>query len=579
MDRITESFVGEFADERELSKLNESDKFEAFAAYCVISELYDEEFDVSEVIVGGSNDLGIDAACLIVNGALVSSAEEIVDLRSRNNYLQAAIIIVQAKTTSGFEGSTMTDLADNLCDMLGESPTLPMSDDVKAFKVLLDTLYANSSAFRRRRPALTLRYVTTGTWTDDKHLVAKRNTAAERLTKLNLFDVDIRCLGAREVQDLYRQAKNSVESSFDFPSHVNIPKMKGVSEAYIGIVAATEYLKLIVDGGQNIRKSLFYDNVRDFQDYNPVNQEIRETLQNVDVQDRFVVLNNGVTVVARELSRTGDRFTLRDYQIVNGCQTSHVLFDERDHVHSEMYVPLKVIVTTDEDVVSSITTATNRQTTVSEDDLRALDSFQKDLEAFFVAHPVDRRLYYERRSKQYSAKADLQKTRIIAPPQLIRAYASMFLDEPWRAGRYYKELQKLRSGDIFKSGDSPFIYYVSAVAAYRLDYFFRNGNIDVRYKPARYQMLMGARHLHHGDEAPPSGGRKLEKYCSEFADILWDQQAGLSLFEGILPVVDRSVAQVEPDGVLDRDTVRTQQFTDLILSGVKGLRDKQLPRR
>jgi hypothetical protein len=571
MDKITASFVEEFCDERELSSLSDSDQFEAFAAYCVISRQYDEEFDPQEVMTGGGNDLGIDGAALIVNGYLVTSPEEIVDLRTRNNYLQATIVIVQAKTTSGFDGTVLTDLTDNLADLLSESPILPMNDQIVAFKQLLDTLYENSQAFRRSRPQLQLRYVTTGTWTEDPHLAGKRDAAGKRLSDLNLFDVDVQCLGAREVQDLYRQAKNSVESSFEFSDRVPLPDLQGVEEAYIGIAKASEYLKLITDGAGNIRKSLFFDNVRDFQDYNPVNQEIRGTLQDHNKQERFVVLNNGVTIVAREIGVSGKRFTIRDYQIVNGCQTSHVLFDEKDSLGENMYVPVKVIVTQDEDVVSSITTATNRQTTVTDDDLRALDSFQKDLEAFFPAHPLEQRLYYERRSKQYSAISVPQKTRIVTPPQLIRAYASMFLNEPWRAGRYYKELQKLRRQDIFKAGDSPYPYYLSAVAAYRLDFFFRNGSIDVKYKPARYQMLMAIRLLVHSDTPLPSQRRALDKYCNKLSAILWDQQSCLEHIQKLLPAIDDAVSAVETDGILDRDTVRTQQFTDLVTEGVLAL--------
>jgi hypothetical protein len=572
MDRITASFVEEFCAERDISRLSESERFEAFAAYCVVSRQYDDGFDPEEIRTGGGNDLAIDAAALIVNGYLVSSVEEIVDLRARNNYLQASIIVVQSKTSSGFQASVMTDLADNLCDLFSETPTLPMSSGIADFKALVDTLYENSQAFRRSRPELVVRYVTTGSWTEDPHLVAKRDAAQSRLSALNLFDVDFGCLGAREIQDLYRQTKNSVEASFEFRDRVPLPELTGVEESYIGIAKATEYLKLITDGSGNIRKSLFYDNVRDFQDYNSVNREIRETVQDDRVRERFVVLNNGVTIVARELTPSGNRFTLRDYQIVNGCQTSHVLFDEREHLDDAMYVPVKVIVTQDDDVVSSITTATNRQTTVSEDDLRALDAFQKDLEAFFQAHPLEHRLYYERRSKQYSSIAVPEKTRIVTPPQLVRAYSSMFLDEPWRAGRYYKELQKLRSDDIFQAGHSPHPYYASAVAGYRLDFFFRNAYLDVKYRPARYQLLMAIRHLIHGDITPPNTRVAFERYCDKIATIMWDQQEGPALVSGLLPVVDAAVTATEEDGILDRDTVRTQQFTDLILSGVKDLR-------
>ncbi|MFF0713593.1 AIPR family protein [Streptomyces bauhiniae] len=573
MDRITESFLNEFSSERQLSKESQSQQFEAFAAYCVISGEFDGEFDPVEVRTGGGNDLAVDAAALVVNGDIVTEPEEIDDLRSRNNYLQARILIAQAKTTSGFDGARITDLADNLCDFFSEAPSLPMSDELKDFKELLDRLYDNSTAFRKGSPDLVVRYVTTGSWTGDAHLTSKVAAARARLESLNIFEtVSFECLGAREVQALYRSARNTVEAEFQFPNQVLLPDIEGVEQSYIGTVAATEYMKLISDPSGNIRKSLFYENVRDFQDYNDVNRGIRATLQEERLRGRFVVLNNGITVVAREMGVVGNKFTLRDYQIVNGCQTSHVLFDEMDQLEN-VHVPLRLIVTRDDDVASSVTAATNKQTLVSDEDLKALEILQKELEAFFEAHPAEKRLYYERRSKQHSTVPGLEKTRIITRPALVRSYAAMMLDEPWRAGRYYKELQRIRGNDIFKPGDSPDAYYVSAVAAYRLEYFFRNNHVDAKYKPARYQILMAMRH--YAEPGPiPTKRRDLEKYCIRLADRLWDPQEGPKLVQAILPVIDEAVLQTEKDGILDRDTVRTQNFTDLTLNGVRALKKK-----
>ncbi|MER5445506.1 AIPR family protein [Streptomyces sp. NPDC002764] len=574
MDRITGSFLQEFSTERQLKHEPQSDQFEAFSAYCVISSEFDGEFDPVEVRTGGGNDLAVDAAALVVNGDIVTEPEEIEDLRKRNNYLQARILIIQAKTTSGFDGARITDLADNLCDFFSPNPTLPMNDELGQFKELVEKLYENSTAFRKGSPDLVVRYVTTGTWTGDSHLTSKVAAAKARLEELNIFEtVSFECLGAREVQSLYRSAKNTVEAEFLFPNQVLLPDIEGVEQSYIGTVEASEYMKLISDTNGNIRKSLFYENVRDFQDYNDVNRGIRGTLQEGRLRGRFVVLNNGVTVVAREMSVVRDKFTLRDYQIVNGCQTSHVLFDEKDQLDG-VHVPLRLIVTQDEDVASSVTAATNKQTLVSDEDLKALEVLQKELEAFFEAHPIEKRLYYERRSKQHSSVPGLEKTRIITRPQLVRSYAAMMLDEPWRAGRYYKELQRIRGDEIFKPGDIPDPYYVSAVASYRLEYFFRNGYVDGKYKPARYQILMGIRH--HAEPGPvPSKRRDLERYCARLADLLWDPQEGPKLVQEILPVVDSAVQVTEKDGILDRDTVRTQNFTDLILKGVDSLPRKK----
>ncbi len=116
VDKVTDSFLSEFVESHNLESLDRSKQFEAFASYCVISNEYDEEFDPGDTRTGDGADLGIDAAALIVNGDLIQHIEEIEDLKSRNNYLQARIILIQAKTSSEFSATVISDLADNLLD-------------------------------------------------------------------------------------------------------------------------------------------------------------------------------------------------------------------------------------------------------------------------------------------------------------------------------------------------------------------------------------------------------------------------------------------------------------------------------
>ena len=64
-----------------------------------------------------------------------------------------------------------------------------------------------------------------------------------------------------------------------------------------------EYLKIIVDENQRIRRGIFELNVRDFagSDDNRVNQDIIDTL-NSDNRNSFGFLNNGIKL--SPLSRT-----------------------------------------------------------------------------------------------------------------------------------------------------------------------------------------------------------------------------------------------------------------------------------
>jgi len=493
---------------------------------------------------------------------LVTAVEEAEDLLAVNNHLDVKFAFVQAKTGSGFSGEQIAGFLDGVDEFFEEEPTLPMSEGLQNLHGIMSWIYKNSVKFRRQKPALHLAFVTTGQWKGDAQLQAKVDKRLERLRDTGLFgEIVFVPFGADELHASYQRSKNSVIAEFTFANKVLLPDIDGVTESYLGVLPAREFLSLITDHAGNMRKSLFYDNVRDFQDYNAVNGEIRKTLQDDSTQGRFAVLNNGVTVVGRSLQTTGNKFALTDYQVVNGCQTSHVLFDERDKLASDqVQIPLKVVATSDEDIINAIITATNRQTQVTTEDLYALSSFQKRLEAVFDAYPDKKKLHYERRSKQYSAVAGIEKVRIISKPQQIRCFAAMFLDDPHRASRYYSDLRAQVGSKIFNEEHKLDPYYVSAYGAYKLEYLFRNGSLPVYYKPARYHLLMCFRYVIGGSEMPAFTANKMEKYTNKLCEALWSDDKAIAAFKEGIGAVDSVL-----DGTsLTRDTVKTQPFTDAV---------------
>lgn len=413
-----------------------------------------------------------------------------------------------------------------------------------------------------------LAYVSTGTWSGDPHLVSRADKRRKKLSDTGLFgSVTFRPVGASEVQKAYERSKNSVEVEFNFVNKTLIPDIDGVSEAYLGVVPASEYFELITDETGNIRRTLFYDNLRDFQGDNKVNVEIKATLEDPVGQQRFAVLNNGVTLVARELRVVKNRFTVRDYQIVNGCQTSHVLFNLKGRLGDEIFIPLKVVATTDEKIISSIIVATNRQTEVTADDLISRGKFQEQLEALYGAYPDKKKLYYERRSKQYAAVSGIEKVRIIGKSQQIRSFAAMFLDEAHKSTRYYSDLYNLIGAKIFNDKHKKEPYYVAAYGFYKLEYLWRNGLIPVYYKPARFQLLMALRYVVKGASMPDLTANKISRYADDIAEILWSDTEAVAAFKKAIEAVDAAVGGAS----LSRDLVKTQSFTDAVKAAANKL--------
>src|SRR5712664_1966038 len=165
-----------------------------------------------------------------------------------------------------------------------------------------------------------------------------------------------------------------------------------------------------------------------------------QTLQS-DRKRRFVLMNNGVTIIARNMTHTGSKFVIEDFQIMNGCQTSHVLFDHASDLDESVLVPLRLIWTQEEDVIEDIIHATNKQTEVTGEQFFAITDFARQLEAFIKTFPDGRKLYYERRSRQYDGLS-IEKTRVVIQANAVRSFAGMFLGEPHNTVRSYKKLSE-----------------------------------------------------------------------------------------------------------------------------------------
>ena len=392
-------------------------------------------------------------------------------------------------------------------------------------------------------------------------LEGRRRTEVDDLLATNMFrDVTFTPLGANDIQKLYRQSKNAIEREFLFANRVTAPDVPGVAQAYLGFLPVRELMKIITDESGEIISSLFYSNPRDFQGYNEVNAEIEGTL-NSDAKNQFVLMNNGITIIARDVRPTGDKFVLEDFQIVNGCQTSNVLFEQAEKA-LDVTVPVRLIGTQDETVINRIIRGTNRQTQVTEDQFFALQEFPKQLEEFFKSYPSQHRIYYERRSRQYERLQDIEKTRIITQPNVIRAFAAMFLEEPHRTTRNYSALKAKVGTDIFNKTHKMEPYYTAAFALYRLEYLFRNGKLESKYKAARFHILLAVRLLGNPVLLPKfMNSREMEDYCKSLQAILWNPSKCDELILRAADIVKRSVR-----GNFNRDRIRTEATTKKVIT-------------
>ncbi|OOH90795.1 hypothetical protein BMT54_03960 [Pasteurellaceae bacterium 15-036681] len=578
-NRIISGYMNEgFKKDYGVTISNEAELFEMFVNYCIISKIHPEAFStdfekIESMNIGGGEDTGIDGLAIIVNDHLISDIDEIKDFKQYYNKLEVKFIFIQAKTSPKFESEKIGTFIFGVKDFFREKPSLKFNENIKDYRKLKDFIYENSLDFRGK-PICQMYYVTTGIWNDDKNVLGRAEQEKQDLEKLGIFSkVEFIPIDADKLGDYYREIKNKVEKEIIFEKRTVLPSISGVKESYIGVIPLTEYIKLIQDSDGNIQRNLFYDNVRDFLGENSVNNEIKDTIINNKEQDKFAILNNGVTIVAKSIEIIGDKFIISDFQIVNGCQTSHVIFYNKGYLeqNKNASIPIKLIVTDNYEVANQITKATNRQTEVKIEAFTSLEPYHRRLEEYFNSYSKDERIYYARRSNQYdNVIPPIPKEKVITLAAQINAFISMFLNAPHSTHRYYGELLKANKGKIFNNTHNLDMYYISSFTLHKIEKLLKNKDYKLGYIKKfklKYHLLLVIRIIISGFMYPNPSSKKMSDYCNKIHKILLDNDSMLKVCEIASDIIKRELNKLPEED--RKDSHRKKSFTSDIINESK----------
>jgi len=533
---IIKGFLKEFADNFMLENLREEEQFEHFVNYCSVKRIATNDFELENISVGKDGNPGIDGFTIIVNERVVTSKKDIDYFISSFGQIDVEFVFIQSKTSAKFDLGEILKFIASVKNCFITTEQISFNNEMSELIEIKDYIY-EKAADLKEAPRLKLIFGTTGNWQEPADIIKLIRQGVDEIEKTFLFSsVDFAPVDSSKLQQYYKDIRNRSEKEIDFRDHTILPQIETVAEAYLGIVSSSEFVKLITDEEGYILKSIFYDNVRDYQGMNPVNCEIAETVKSKDDQNKFCILNNGVTIVAKSLSKIGTKFILRDFQIVNGCQTSHIIYEYRELLGKELFVPIKIIVTTDIETTNKIIQATNRQTEVKTEAFESLKPFHKELEDFYLSmkdsggdHPI----FYERRSKQYIGEK-LLNDQIITLTRQIKSFLAMFLNDPHSVSRYYGELLSSYRKKIFQAGHSKFPYYSSTLTNTYLEKYLRRKGRRVIDKGLKPHLLMIIRIKMFGVDVPKFSSNKIDQQCKELVDCI-------ILFVVSMRIVDESI--------------------------------------
>lgn len=252
----------------------------------------------------------------------------------------------------------------------------------------------------------------------------------------------------------------------------------------IASIDAQSFVDLITaEDGETIKRHLFDDNLRVFLGAKGgYNQAIISTATSGDSY-LFWYLNNGVTITCKSFSynkgHTNPKLVFKDFQIVNGAQTSHSLVEAartNPEALADVVVMVRMYATDRADIAERVAVATNSQARIQSRDLMSNHETLKKLELAFK----ERGYFFERKKNMHSDKPDEKRIDALKLGQIILSYElrepdkaktesdSIFdsrfhqifdnrqsIDEMIRLCQLYEIIEEMRDGYQAEFGSSP----------------------------------------------------------------------------------------------------------------------------
>jgi len=422
--------------------------------------------EIESGIVGGDGDGGVDGFYLFVNKKFVR--EDTDPAIFREQQLSIELVIVQGKNKASFEEAVPTKLKDFT------EHCLRLNADIDAAKKLL--LYSEGLLTLVKKfhdvykPALGLRprltiiffHVTLGEQVDPK-VEARAELLKQRVKE---FFPTAECAyefirGKQLLELFYQQPERRLSlvtpQYFDWKSFQH--------NAYVCVVRLPHFFNFITDGGA-LRTYMFDANVRDHAPDVKVNKGIRATLA-APGDDDFWWLNNGITVLASDVSYTDGALQITDPLIVNGLQTSYELFNhfsDGGSMDDTRTLMVKVIENTDTDTSDRIINATNSQTKIDALNLHATEPIHRNIETALKGAG----LFYDRRKNFYRNKGE-SAAKIITIGFMAQAIAAIVLQQPDNARARPTTVAQKSYNKLFSDDYPPSLYPKCAQIVKRMD--------------------------------------------------------------------------------------------------------------
>ena len=345
--------------------LSNSKAFERFVVEQILKDFDLSNDEVKSGDFGDEDDGGVDAVYLFMSGKLITLETPPV--------IPAGPIqlhIIQAKEEKSFKEGPVTKLEAYAKDLL------MYNKPVEEMTYFNSTVHDAITNFRTKYSDEVMGHP--HTLSVHFHYACKADNLPGPKDKVNVRGDVLRAyvksiLSSAEVyfhlwnaKMLHDAVKTAMETVVILPVIEHFSTTDGST---VCIAKLTDFAdRLLTKENGDLQTRFLEPNVRDYNGLkNPVNTQIRLTLNEPVTGEEFWWLNNGITIIAEECPVDGKKAKIKNPEIVNGLQTSHEVYQwKKTHKDSkdERAILVKVVVAKDEKTRSRIIKSTNSQTKV-----------------------------------------------------------------------------------------------------------------------------------------------------------------------------------------------------------------------
>ena len=319
----------------------------AFLHWFLVNIYRLEQMEVDNIICDGQGDNGID-------GIYVNDNEGCIDI------FQSKIVQKDTKTL----GDTQ------LKEFVGSLSQLETQDGIESIIKNTGNTQLKNLLTENKEKLYSSDYFIRGIFVTN----ASKDSNANNLLKTISSSIKLEVWDKPKIIKMYVPSDKAIratsELSFDvFGWDYSDYNVDNTARVVIASVRAAEMVKM--DGIHN--QQLFDLNLRKSLGKTKVNKDIFKSIENQSEHNRFLLYNNGITIICSELDTSEEgKIKIKDYAVVNGCQSVSCLYAKKDKLTKDLRIIAKIIeIKSNSELISKITYNTNNQNGIKVRDFRS----------------------------------------------------------------------------------------------------------------------------------------------------------------------------------------------------------------